>query len=38
MEDPEVVAMLQSGDTVGLLRHPEFRALVDRAISRPPES
>ena len=35
LEDPEVVAMLQSQDTVGLMGHPGFRALVDRAISQP---
>ena len=35
LDDPEVVAMLQNGDTLGLMRHPGFRALVDRAISRP---
>jgi len=30
MQDPEVVAMLQSGDTLGLLRHPGFQDLVER--------
>lgn len=30
VEDPEVVAMLQSGDTMGLLRHPGLRDLVGR--------
>jgi uncharacterized membrane protein required for colicin V production len=30
MHDPEVVAMLQSGDTLGLLRHPGFQDLVER--------
>lgn len=35
VEDPQVVAMLQSGDTMGLLRHPGFRELVDRVTSQP---
>lgn len=30
IEDPQVVAMVQSGDTVGLLRHPGIRGLVER--------
>jgi hypothetical protein len=30
VDDPKVVAMLQSGDTVGLLRHPGIRELVGR--------
>jgi len=33
--DPQVVAMLQSGDTLGLLRHPGFQDLVDRVTSQP---
>jgi uncharacterized membrane protein required for colicin V production len=35
MQDPEVVAMAQSGDTMGLLAHPGFRALVERVAARP---
>lgn len=35
LADPEVTAMLQRGDTLALLRHPGFRALVDRVISQP---
>jgi hypothetical protein len=31
--DPEVAALLESGDTLGLLRHPGFRRLVDRLVS-----
>lgn len=31
--DPEVAHLLQSGDTLGLLRHPGFRRLVDRIAS-----
>jgi len=34
LADPEVVARLQSGDTLGLLTHPKFRELVAR-ISAP---
>lgn len=34
-EDPQVVAMVQSGDTLGLLGHPGFRKLVERVTSRP---
>lgn len=30
MQDQEVVAMLQSGDTLALLRHPGFQDLVER--------
>jgi uncharacterized membrane protein required for colicin V production len=30
LADPEVVAMAQNGDTLGLLLHPKFRALVSR--------
>jgi membrane protein required for colicin V production len=29
-EDPEVARLLEAGDTLGLLRHPGFRHLVDR--------
>jgi len=35
VNDPEVVAMLQSGDTLRLLGHPGFRALVERVSARP---
>ena len=38
VEDPQVVAMLQSGDTIGLLRHPAFQQLVDRLTSQPGEA
>jgi uncharacterized membrane protein required for colicin V production len=31
-KDPEVQAALASGDTLQLLRHPQFRALVNRAL------
>lgn len=31
--DPEVVRLLESGDTLGLLRHPRFRRLVDRVLA-----
>lgn len=34
-QDPEVVAMVQSGDTMGLLAHPGFRALVERVTANP---
>jgi membrane protein required for colicin V production len=30
LADPAVVAMLQNGDTIGLLAHPKFRELVSR--------
>ena len=33
MRDPQVVAMIQSGDTLGLLGHPGFRDLVERVTS-----
>jgi hypothetical protein len=36
LADPEVVAKLQSGDTIGLLAHAKFRELVAR-ISTPPK-
>jgi uncharacterized membrane protein required for colicin V production len=36
VEDPQVVAMVQSGDTLGLLRHRGVRALVGRVTA--PES
>ena len=35
LSDPKVVAMIQSGDTLGLLAHPGFRALVDRISAAP---
>ncbi len=35
VNDPEVVAMIQSGDTLRLLGHPGFRALVERVSARP---
>ena len=35
LADPAVVAMLENGDTLGLLAHPKFRELVSR-ISSPP--
>jgi membrane protein required for colicin V production len=35
MQDPEVVAAVQTGNTIALLGHPGFRALVERAASRP---
>ncbi len=38
MADPAVVAMIESGDTLGLLAHPKFRALVNRVGAAPPES
>lgn len=37
VNDPEVLAMVQSGDTLALLGHPGFRALVERASTRPLE-
>ena len=33
--DPEVVALVQAGDTMGLLAHPGFRSLVERVASGP---
>jgi uncharacterized membrane protein required for colicin V production len=33
--DPEVVALVQSGDTMGLLAHPGFRSLVERVAAGP---
>jgi len=36
MRDPQVVAMIQSGDTLGLLGHPGFRDLVQRVTSTTP--
>lgn len=35
-EDPEVAAMLRSGDYLGLLAHPGFRQLVSRVASATP--
>jgi membrane protein required for colicin V production len=34
MADPKVIAMLQSGDTLGLLAHPKFRELVSRVSAK----
>lgn len=31
-EDPEIVALLESGDTLGLVTHPRFQALVARVL------
>ena len=36
MQDPEIAAMVQSGDHLGLLAHPGFRELVSRAASSKP--
>jgi hypothetical protein len=36
MQDPQVVAMVQQGDTIGLLGHPRFRAIVERAAAPAP--
>jgi len=33
--DPTVMAMLQNGDTIGLLAHPKFRELVSRLSAMP---
>ncbi|MBW2495086.1 MAG: hypothetical protein JRE43_10080, partial [Deltaproteobacteria bacterium] len=33
LDDPEVVAMVESGDTIGLMNHPRFRRLVSRVAS-----
>lgn len=38
LADPAVVAMLENGDTLGLLAHPKFRALVSRVSAAPPQS
>jgi uncharacterized membrane protein required for colicin V production len=38
LADPAVVAMLESGDTLGLLAHPKFRELVSRVSAAPPGS
>ncbi|MCH8084740.1 MAG: hypothetical protein IH885_10935, partial [Myxococcales bacterium] len=35
LDDPEVVAMVENGDTFGLMNHPRFRRLVSRATSNP---
>jgi hypothetical protein len=37
VDDPDVVAMVQSGDTMGLMAHPGFRALVERVAAQPVE-
>ena len=38
LADPAVVARIQSGDTLGLLADPRFRALVSRLSAAPPPS
>jgi hypothetical protein len=38
LADPAVVAMLENGDTLGLLAHPKFRELVSRLSAAPPDS
>jgi uncharacterized membrane protein required for colicin V production len=35
LDDPEVVAMVESGNTLGLMNHPRFRRLVSRVASDP---
>ena len=35
LDDPDVVAMVESGDTLGLMRHPRFHQLVSRVSSSP---
>ena len=35
VQDPEVVAMVHAGDTMGLLAHPGFRSLVERVAAQP---
>jgi uncharacterized membrane protein required for colicin V production len=35
MRDPDVMAAVQSGDHFALIRHPEFRAVVTRALETP---
>jgi hypothetical protein len=37
LADPAVVAMAQQGDTLGLLLHPKFRALVSRVGAQAPQ-
>jgi uncharacterized membrane protein required for colicin V production len=37
LADPAVVAMAQNGDTLGLLLHPKFRALVSRIGAEAPQ-
>lgn len=37
LADPAVVEMAQSGDTLGLLLHPKFRALVSRVGAEAPQ-
>jgi uncharacterized membrane protein required for colicin V production len=37
LADPAVVAMAQNGDTLGLLLHPKFRALVSRVGAEAPQ-
>lgn len=38
LADPAVVAMLENGDTLGLLAHPKFRELVSRLSAAQPGS
>ncbi len=33
LEDPQVIAMVQEGDAVGLVTHPGFRDLIARVSS-----
>jgi uncharacterized membrane protein required for colicin V production len=35
LDDPEVVTMVESGNTIGLMNHPRFRRLVSRVASDP---
>jgi uncharacterized membrane protein required for colicin V production len=35
LDDPAVVAMVENGDTLGLMNHPRFRRLVSRVASDP---
>jgi uncharacterized membrane protein required for colicin V production len=35
LDDPDVVAMVENGDTFGLMNHPRFRRLVSRVASDP---
>jgi uncharacterized membrane protein required for colicin V production len=37
LEDPEVVAMIENGDTLRLLAHPGFRELLDRVTAAKPQ-
>jgi uncharacterized membrane protein required for colicin V production len=38
VEDPQVIAMVQSGDSLGLLTHPGVRRLVDKVADKPASS